>query len=116
MLRKTPEITLSQSALDRVKEIRQKSQNQGKFLRIGVSSGGCSGFQYLFNLDDKINESEDLLIKEEGDALIAITDETSLQFLQGCEIDFVKDLGASYFKVKNPNASASCGCGSSFAV
>lgn len=116
MLKKTAEITLSQNALDRIKEIRQKPQNQGKFLRIGVSSGGCSGFQYLFNLDDKVNQDEDLLIKEDEKNLIALTDETSLQFLQGCEIDFVKDLGASYFKVKNPNASANCGCGSSFAV
>ena len=108
-------ITLTESALSRVKELMQKENNQGKFLRIGVSSGGCSGFQYLFNLDDK-NNSDDIKILSEGAAPIAITDESALLFLEGCTIDFVRDLGSSYFKVLNPNAKVSCGCGSSFSV
>jgi iron-sulfur cluster assembly protein len=108
-------ITLTKSAIERVKEIRQKESNQGKFLRVGVSGGGCSGFQYLFDLDNKLEE-EDIKIYEEGSEILALTDETSLQFLDGCEIEFVRELGASYFKVINPNAKASCGCGSSFSV
>jgi iron-sulfur cluster assembly protein len=108
-------ITLTKSAIERVKEIRQKESNQGKFLRVGVSGGGCSGFQYLFDLDNKLEE-EDIKIYEEGSVILALTDETSLQFLDGCEIEFVRELGASYFKVINPNAKASCGCGSSFSV
>lgn len=108
-------ITLTKSAIERVKEIRQKESNQGKFLRVGVSGGGCSGFQYLFDLDNKLEEG-DIKIYEEGSEILALTDETSLQFLDGCEIEFVRELGASYFKVINPNAKASCGCGSSFSI
>ena len=109
------EITLSQSAIDRVHELRQKEVNRNKFLRVGVSSGGCSGFQYLFKLDDKSNV-DDIKVLVEHNQILAITDEVSLPFLQGCIVDFVRELGASYFKVINPNAKASCGCGSSFSV
>lgn len=108
-------ITLSESALARVGELRQKAENRGKFLRVGVSSGGCSGFQYLFSLDNKI-ALDDVKIQLEGSEILAATDETSLPFLDGCVVDFVRDLGSSYFKVTNPNAKASCGCGSSFSV
>ncbi len=108
-------VTLSNSALERVKEIRKKDSNQNKFLRISISGGGCSGFQYIFELDDK-NLEGDIKISEENSTALAITDETSLPFLTGAEIDFVKELGASYFKVNNPNAKANCGCGSSFSI
>ncbi|MBU6338812.1 MAG: iron-sulfur cluster assembly accessory protein [Rickettsiales bacterium] len=108
-------ITLTNSAIERIKEIRQKESNHDKFLRISISGGGCSGFQYLFDLDEK-TEKEDVRIYEENGKLLASTDETSLQFLDGCEIEFIKELGASYFKVNNPNAKANCGCGSSFSV
>ncbi len=108
-------INISQSAIERVKELRLKPQNRHKFLRVGVSSGGCSGFQYLFNLDDKTNE-DDIKIYSENSDLIAVSDQTSLEFLQGCTIDFMRELGASYFKVLNPNAKNNCGCGSSFSI
>jgi len=104
-------VTLSNSALERIREIQSKENNHEKFLRVSISGGGCSGFQYIFELDDKRRE-DDLEIEKN----IAVTDETSLPFLNGAEIDFVKELGASYFKVNNPNAKASCGCGSSFSV
>ena len=104
-------VTLSNSALERIGEIQSKENNHEKFLRVSISGGGCSGFQYIFELDDKRRE-DDLEIEKN----IAVTDETSLPFLNGAEIDFVKELGASYFKVNNPNAKASCGCGSSFSV
>lgn len=109
------DITLSQSALERLRELRQKDTHHNKFLRVGVSSGGCSGFQYLFKLDDKSN-IDDIKFLVEGDQILAVTDEASQPFLSGCTVDFVRDLGASYFKVINPNAKASCGCGSSFSV
>ncbi|NBV05776.1 MAG: iron-sulfur cluster assembly accessory protein [Proteobacteria bacterium] len=108
-------VTITKSALQRIIEIRQKEQNRDKFLRISISGGGCSGFQYIFELDEKSSEG-DVKIAEENSQILAITDETSLPFLQGAEIEFVKELGASYFKVNNPNAKASCGCGSSFSV
>ncbi len=108
-------VTLTNSALDRVREIKQKEANHEKFLRVSISGGGCSGFQYIFELDEKSLEG-DIKIAEENSQILAITDETSLPFLNGAEIDFVKELGASYFKVNNPNAKANCGCGSSFSV
>ena len=108
-------ITLSDEALTRIREIKQKENNHEKFLRISVLGGGCSGFQYVFELDNKLLDG-DIKISAEESEIFAITDETSLQFLNGAEVQFVKELGASYFKIKNPNATASCGCGSSFAV
>lgn len=108
-------INLSDSAIKRIKEIKQKDANNGKFLRLSVTSGGCGGFQYIFDLDDKIQD-DDVKIYEENSEILVLTDNTSLQFLNGCEVDFIKELGSSYFKVNNPNASSSCGCGSSFSV
>lgn len=108
-------VNLTNSALERIREIQQKDLNREKFLRISVSGGGCSGFQYIFELDEK-RRDDDIKILEENSKIIAVTDETSLPFLEGAEVDFVKELGASYFKVNNPNAKASCGCGSSFSI
>ncbi len=109
------EINLTNTAIDRIKEITQKAENEQKFLRISISGGGCSGFQYIFELDDK-SQDGDIKIAEDNSKLLAVTDETSLPFLEGAEVEFVKELGASYFKVNNPNASANCGCGSSFSI
>ena len=109
-------VSLTNSALERIFEIKKsKAENHDKFLRVSISGGGCSGFQYIFQLDNKSRDG-DITIAENNSDLVAITDETSLSFLQNAEIDFVKELGASYFKVKNPNAASSCGCGSSFSV
>ena len=108
-------ITLTNSALIRIEEIKKKPENQQKFLRVSISGGGCSGFQYVFELDNKMIEG-DIKIAEKNHEILAITDETSLPFLNGAEIEFVKELGASYFKVNNPNAKANCGCGSSFSI
>lgn len=108
-------ITLTNSASERIHEVQAKENNRDKFLRVSISGGGCSGFQYIFELDDKKHD-DDIKIVEENTKIIAITDKTSLPFLDGAEIDFVKELGASYFKVNNPNAKSNCGCGSSFSI
>ncbi len=108
-------VTFTNSALERIREIKQKDLTHEKFLRVSISGGGCSGFQYIFELDEKRAE-DDIKIAEENSKILAITDETSLPFLTGAEIDFVRELGASYFKVNNPNAKANCGCGSSFSI
>lgn len=108
-------VTFTNSAIERIQQIRQKDSHQEKFLRVSISGGGCSGFQYIFELDNK-NLEGDIKIAESSSEVLAITDETSLPFLDGAEIDFIKELGASYFKVNNPNAKASCGCGSSFSI
>lgn len=108
-------ISLSQNAKNRVLEIRKEKNNPHQFLRLTVKSGGCSGFQYIFELDDK-NLADDLIICQENQNIIAKTDEISKQFIEGSVIDYIEELGASYFKVTNPNAKANCGCGASFGV
>jgi iron-sulfur cluster assembly accessory protein len=85
----------------------------GSRLRIGVSGGGCSGFQYTFAIDSALHE-DDILI--ENGAAKVVVDTTSLPFLQGSILDFVDDLTGQMFKVQNPHATASCGCGTSFAI
>ena len=82
-------------------------------LRLAVTGGGCSGFQYSFALDDA--QAADDLVIEEGGVKVLI-DSTSLEFLKGAEIDYVDDLIGASFKVNNPNATSSCGCGTSFSV
>ncbi len=109
------QVKVSASAIARILEVQKKPENQSKFLRVEIAGGGCNGFQYIFKLDDKTKE-DDVEILKQDQKLIVITDEISLPLLQNAEIDFVQELGASYFKVTNPNAASSCGCGSSFSV
>jgi iron-sulfur cluster insertion protein len=85
----------------------------GKALRVEVLAGGCNGFQYKFDLTDQVS-GEDLVI-EQGGAKVAV-DPVSLDLLEGAELDYKDTLMGSYFAVANPNATASCGCGTSFAV
>ena len=82
-----------------------------KTLRVAVKGGGCSGFQYVINVVEKVNEDDQVFEKEDCRVVI---DKTSLQFLEGAEIDFCEELIGSSFKINNPNASSSCGCGTSF--
>lgn len=105
-------ITISDSAARRINEV-MKSEASGAMLRVSVSGGGCSGFQYVFGVD-KDRNSDDILIEHAGARVLV--DETSLPFLAGSVIDFVDDLIGQSFKVQNPNATASCGCGTSFAL
>jgi len=105
-------VTISASAADRIKTILA-SQDNAKMLRIGVLGGGCSGFSYKFDFANEI-ESDDIVFERNGAKVVV--DETSLPFLEGCEIDFVQELIGSSFKINNPNATASCGCGTSFSV
>lgn len=107
-------IVISESAKNRILELQEKPENKDKHLRITVFGGGCNGMRYEFALDNKVNK-EDFVIKENKNTILTI-DDISLGFLKGSEIDFVRDLGSSYFKVQNPNAKSSCGCGDSFSV
>lgn len=86
---------------------------QGTFLRIQVTSGGCSGFQYHFLFDTQKEEEDIILIQEHN--VVVITDEISLSFIRHSELDYVEDLSGAKLIIKNPNAAASCGCGQSFA-
>lgn len=105
-------VTVSARAARRIASILA-GEGQGTMLRLAVTGGGCSGFQYNFALDET-RMNDDLFI-EEGGARILI-DPVSLDFLSGAEIDFTDDLIGQAFKVNNPNATSSCGCGTSFSV
>jgi iron-sulfur cluster insertion protein len=106
-------ISLSATAARRIAAVAKAEGAPGARLRVSVSGGGCSGFQYLFALDDK-SEDGDIVVERDGAAVVV--DGMSLMYVIGAELDFVEDLTGSYFKVKNPNASSSCGCGTSFAI
>ena len=106
-------LQLSASAARRIATVAKAEGKAEARLRVSVSGGGCSGFQYLFALDDK-SEDGDIVIERDGAAVVV--DGMSLMYVIGSELDLVEDLTGSYFKVKNPNASSSCGCGTSFAI
>ena len=89
------------------------AEPDGTMLRVSVEGGGCSGFQYNFTLDDTRTD-DDLVIERDGATVLV--DTMSLMYMGGSELDFVDDLIGQSFQVKNPNATASCGCGTSFAV
>lgn len=109
----THSVTLSESAAKRIAFLRDQENNPGAKLRVSVSGGGCSGFSYGFDFDDQQND-DDTVIERNG--VQVLIDEVSMMYLAGSEIDYVEDLMASAFAIKNPNASSSCGCGSSFAI
>jgi iron-sulfur cluster insertion protein len=109
----TLEFSLSPRAAQRVAWLIEQEGHKGLMLRVSVSGGGCSGFQYGFSFDDTVN-ADDRTFQRDG--VTAVVDEVSLELLAGSEVDFVEDLGGSAFQIKNPNATSSCGCGSSFAV
>ncbi len=111
---KNKSVGLSPSARDRILELQSKIENQQKHLRITVFGGGCNGLRYEFGLDEKIND-DDFKISSDDKVVLTI-DEVSLGFIGGGVVDFVRDLGSSYFKINNPNAKSNCGCGDSFSV
>ena len=105
-------VTLSDRAARRIAEIL-KSEPQPTALRLAVTGGGCSGFQYNFAIDEA-RLQDDLLLERDGARILI--DPVSLDFLKGAEIDFTDDLIGQAFKVNNPNATAACGCGTSFTI
>jgi iron-sulfur cluster assembly accessory protein len=105
-------VTVSARAAARIAKILAK-EPAGAMLRVAVNGGGCSGFQYDFSITSEKNP-DDLVIEKDG--VTVLVDETSLDFMRGAEIDFADELIGAAFKVNNPNATASCGCGTSFSV
>ena len=108
----TAAVTISERAARRIGEIL-KGEGAGAMLRISVEGGGCSGFQYKFDVD-RDNADDDLVIEREN--AVVLVDSASVPFLAGSEVDFVDDLIGASFRVNNPNATASCGCGTSFSI
>lgn len=107
-----PTISLSPNAAARVAAIASK-QDRPAILRLSVEGGGCSGFQYQFGLADA-PASDDVIAETDGVRLVV--DPVSLDLVAGCVVDYVESLGGAAFRVENPNATAGCGCGSSFAI
>ena len=108
----SPDLTMTERAAKRILTVLG-SEPPGSMIRLSVSGGGCSGFQYEFGFD--LNRSDDDLIVEKDGARMLV-DSMSMQFLAGSTVDFVDDLMGQAFRVTNPNATASCGCGTSFSI
>jgi iron-sulfur cluster insertion protein len=106
-------ITISDSAARRIAALKAQEAAEGAFLRIAVSGGGCSGFQYGLSFDEERNP-DDVVFEHGG--IRVVVDEVSLDLLNGSEVDFVEDLMGASFQIKNPNAASSCGCGNSFSI
>jgi iron-sulfur cluster insertion protein len=106
-------ITLTESAAKRITFLREQEQVGSANLRIAVSGGGCSGFQYGLSFDDQTN-SDDRVFERDGVGVVI--DQVSLDLLNGAEVDFVEDLMGAAFRINNPNAASSCGCGNSFSI
>jgi len=108
-----PSLVFTDNAACKVKELIDEENNQALNLRVFVSGGGCSGFQYGFTFDETINE-DDLVMENQGVKLLV--DSMSFQYLIGAEIDYQENAQGAQFVIKNPSAASTCGCGSSFSV
>ncbi len=106
-------VVVTESAARRLAEIVAADGQDGMVLRVAVSGGGCSGFQYGFTLDDSVQD-DDVTIERDG--VKVVIDSTSIDLLAGAQIDYVEELSGAAFRITNPNAASSCGCGNSFAV
>jgi iron-sulfur cluster assembly protein len=104
-------IELSTAAAEAVKDLLTKRDLEGYALRVFVQGGGCSGFQYGMALEGNVRD-EDTVVEEHG--VKVVIDEVSIEYMRGASIDYIEDIMGSGFKIDNPNATASCGCGSSF--
>ena len=107
-------ITLTDPFVKRMKELQDKENNPGLKLRIIVDGGGCQGFEYKFEMDERYDVENDKIFEKNG--VSVLVDTISLPYLEGSEVDYVDDLIGAHFKINNPNASSSCGCGTSFSV
>jgi len=105
-------ITLTERAARRITEI-MADEPSGSMLRISVNGGGCSGFQYAFDVEHSKQE-DDIVVERDGATVLV--DQVSMQYMDGSTIDFVDDLIGQSFKIENPQATASCGCGTSFSI
>ncbi|WP_193180767.1 iron-sulfur cluster insertion protein ErpA [Nisaea sediminum] len=106
--------SLTESAAKRITALLEQEENgAAKFMRVSVEGGGCSGFQYDFGFDDEIRDDDHTFVSH---GVKVVVDDMSLDLLNGGELDYVNELLGAYFQVTNPNASSSCGCGTSFSI
>ena len=104
-------LVFTEAAANKVKNLIEEENNDELKLRVFVSGGGCSGFQYGFTFDENVQDGD---TKIEKNGVMLLVDPMSFQYLSGAEIDYKEDLAGSQFVIKNPNATPTCGCGSSF--
>ena len=109
----TNNIQVTDNVFKRISFLRNKSNNPHLHLRVSVSGGGCSGFIYNYAMVEEV-KLDDLVISK--DDIKVLIDPASQEFVAESVVDFIEELGSSYFSIKNPNASAKCGCGNSFAI
>ena len=109
----TVDVRFSDTAAKKVKALIEEENNSNLKLRIYISGGGCSGFQYGFSFDEKVGEGD---VTVENDGVTLVIDPMSYQYLIGAEVDYTEGLEGAQFVVNNPNATTTCGCGSSFSV
>ena len=106
-------LMFTEHAADKVKELSSRQENSGSMLRVYIQGGGCSGFQYGFALEEQENQ-DDMVVETDGVKLLV--DPMSFQYLMGAAIDYLEDLQGARFVINNPNATTTCGCGSSFGI
>jgi len=106
-------LVFTDAAAAKVKQLIEEEGNDALMLRVFISGGGCSGFQYGFTFDENINEGD---TKVENDGVTLLVDPLSFQYLTGAEIDYTEGLEGAQFVIRNPNANTTCGCGSSFSM
>lgn len=106
-------LEVTSAASSKVKELLEDEDNQSLRLRVFVTGGGCSGFQYGFKFDDYLSD-EDTQIEKDG--MVLLVDPLSIQYLAGSTVDYIDGLEGARFVVNNPNATATCGCGASFSI
>jgi len=106
-------LTITDTAIEKIRDILAEENNPKIKLRVFVQGGGCSGFSYGFTLDEEINEDDFVVNRDELEILV---DSMSAQYMQGATIEYKEELMGSQFVIQNPNASSTCGCGSSFSV
>ncbi len=105
-------INITDKAISKIEEVL--TLNNMKYFRIKVKGGGCSGFQYIFKSEDKMNQDTDLIFNIKN--LMIVIDKNSIEFIDQAELDYSDELIGSSFSINNPNAKSSCGCGSSFSI
>jgi len=106
-------LVFTDAAAGKVSELLKEEENPELKLRVFISGGGCSGFQYGFTFDEKIEDGD---VQVENGGVVLLVDPMSVQYLMGAEIDYKEDLEGAQFVIRNPNATTTCGCGSSFGI
>jgi len=104
-------LSLTDAAADKIKGLLEREENSALNLRIFVTGGGCSGFQYGFTFDDEIKENDEVV---DNEGIKLLVDPMSLELIDGAEVDYQSSINGESFVIRNPNAGSSCGCGKSF--